>query len=115
MSHEERHENEDMKALKASLKSWQVPPPSPWLKTRATQHLIREATASRRSAWPLAPFKLAGVSVAVAVIGVMLGLAAPNDQSFALDDTADEMDTTMDVVIDETASLDGADLIDVMW
>lgn len=108
-------EHDDLKALDASLKSWHVPPPSPWFKTRATQHLIREATVSRAAAWPLAPLKLVTASVAIAVIGVVLGLAAPNDQSFALEDTAEEMDTAMDMVIGEPANFDGADLIDVMW
>ncbi len=108
-------EHDDLKALETSLMNWHVPPPSPWLKSRATQHLTREATASRGGAWPLAPLRLVTASLAVAVIGIVLGLAAPNDQSFALEDTTEEMDTAMDMVIGEPANLDGADLIDVMW
>jgi hypothetical protein len=108
------HQNDDSK-VDAALRTWHVPPPSPWLKTRITQRLLSEAKALHEPVWPMAPLKLLAASIAVAVVGVTLGLAAPKEQSVAFEDTAAEMDMAMDTVIGDVAQLDGADMIDAMW
>jgi hypothetical protein len=65
-------------ALNAALQAWEVPPPSPWLKTRATQALIaRRRLEARQSPWPFAPWRLAGMATAAALMGAVLGATLP--------------------------------------
>jgi hypothetical protein len=70
--------HDDDTALNAALNAWQVPPPSPWLKTRTTQALIaRHKLAERPSVWPFPPLRLAGLATAAALLGCIAGAALP--------------------------------------
>jgi len=60
-------QNKSDAALDTAMKSWQVPAPSPWLQTRATQNILAQVNASRVSAWPLAPLRLGSAFAAFLV------------------------------------------------
>jgi len=99
------HKKDD-DALNAMLNTWQVPAPSPWLATRATQGLLQDARA-RGLVWPFSLPKLAGMATAAVLMGGLLGANLPPINNMATDVARD------DTALDMPAATEVADTVDV--
>jgi hypothetical protein len=93
-----KHDRDDAQ-LNAALNSWQIPPSSPLLATKISEQIIAAHIAARKAqntrfAW--SPMQLATATALAAVVGIMLGFAAPTSEA-----AAETTDTT--------------DVIEMMW
>ena len=94
--------------LDAAMKSWQVPPPSPWLQSRATQNIIAQVKASRTSPWPLAPLRLGSAVGVCMVLGILVGANLPAA------DVASDTETAGAVYDNDIAAADKAEDVDMI-
>jgi len=99
-------------ALHTAMKSWQVPPPSPWLQTRATQNIIAQVKASRTSPWPLAPLRLGSAVGVCMVVGILVGANVPAADVASDTETAE---VVYDTDISAANTADDVDMIALLW